>query len=62
MRLTEDTAKLLRRRGLAGVVVVIGRRAAAERMESLEAMVVVVVVWLGKYMGGWIRRWCLVCV
>ena len=42
MRLHEDTAKLRRRRGLA-VVVVEGRRAAAERMESLEAIMGVVV-------------------
>lgn len=41
MLFTEDTAKLLRRRGLAAAVVVVGRRAAVERMKSLEAMVVV---------------------
>lgn len=58
MRLTEDTAKLLRRSGLAvAAVVVIGRRAAVERMKSLDAMVVVV----GKE-GGWVDETVVSCV
>lgn len=51
MALHEDTAKLLRSRGLA-VDVVDGRRAAAERMKSLEAIVVVCGEEMGEKLGS----------